>query len=373
MFKRKNFIAQAVAIGALLLLLMSIPKEIVERARTSLVALVAPLTAAVIGAGPRPEGGGGELSQVELENQLLKNENRRIRQLFEHELHIIAELSFLLNDNEEALKLHSELLKSSLDKQLTSLPAQVVFRSPSSWNSSLWVDVGEVDNEKLGKKIVEINSPALVGKHVVGVVDYVGSAQSRVRLITDSGLTPSVRASRGGEQNIEVQEEIQVLRSLIATSNSLFASQDEKKAAIEELDRLRERLIGKKETYLLAKGVLHGSSSEMWRKPGQTLKGIGFNYDYSDAEGPARDLRSGTPINAPASIPTMPIIKEGDTLVTTGYDGVFPRGLSVAIVTHIELLKEGDYYYELEALPSAGDLDSLETLYILPKRKWEMD
>ncbi len=34
-------------------------------------------------------------------------------------------------------------------------------------------------------------------------------------------------------------------------------------------------------------------------------------------------------------------------------DGVFPEGLKVARVTKIQALREGDYCYEIEALPLA--------------------
>ena len=55
-----------------------------------------------------------------------------------------------------------------------------------------------------------------------------------------------------------------------------------------------------------------------------------------------------------------------DVLVKTGMDGVFPPGFQVATVTRIELLKEGDYFYELEARPIAGPLEELSLVFVLP-------
>ena len=84
---------------------------------------------------------------------------------------------------------------------MESIPARVIFRSPGTWNSSLWINIGENTNGDYHRTLIAKNSPVLIGNSVVGVIDYVGKDQSRVRLITDSGLVPSVRVARGGEQN----------------------------------------------------------------------------------------------------------------------------------------------------------------------------
>ena len=60
------------------------------------------------------------------------------------------------------------------------------------------------------------------------------------------------------------------------------------------------------------------------------------------------------------------MLKVNDLLVTTGMDGVFPEGLHVATVTKIRPLKEGDYYYQLEAIPTAGNLEEISIVSILP-------
>ena len=69
------------------------------------------------------------------------------------------------------------------------------------------------------------------------------------------------------------------------------------------------------------------------------LKGVGFNYDFADAEGPARPLRSEE----------LPLLKAGDLLVTTGMDGIFPAGFWVATVSKVDVLREGACAYEIEA------------------------
>jgi rod shape-determining protein MreC len=374
MFHRHAYVSRFLVVLSVILALMSIPVRPAEKIRGAAMATLAPIWTALqntqtlgtsfFRSSTTSENSSAEqkdLHQVEIENQILKNEIQKMQQFFEHELRIIAQLSSS-HDHYE----HQTELLSIIQKEILSIPAQVIYRSPTSWSSSIWVNVGEKDNEKVGKKIIEKNSPVVIGKNVVGVVDYVGGSQTRVRLITDSGLTPSVRVSRGSHQDRQLKDQIQVLQSTLVTRPHLFSSTQQKNDLMDELDNLKKTLNTSGENWLLAKGELQGTSSPLWRTHSQTLKGIGFNYDYSDSEGPARDLRSGNPIPANESIPTMPIIQEGDTLITTGYDGVFPYGLAVAEVTKIHLLKEGDYYYELESVPTAGNLNELELVYILP-------
>jgi len=62
----------------------------------------------------------------------------------------------------------------------------------------------------------------------------------------------------------------------------------------------------------------------------------------------------------------MPILKEGDLLVTTGMDGVFYTGLNVAIVESIDDLEEGGYAYSIKAKPCVINLQELEAVFVLP-------
>lgn len=379
MSHRHTRISRFLIILSVILALMSIPVGPSESIRGMAMATLAPLwntlgniqtvATSFLGSGHSTEESSEEsrdLHQLEIENQILRNEIRKMQQLFEHELRIITQLTNSLSPHSDDVYQHQAELLSLLQSEILSVPAQVIYRSPSSWSNSLWVNVGEKHNADMGKKIIAKNSPVVIGKNVVGVVDYVGGSQSRVKLITDSGLTPSVRVSRGSQQYQHLKDQIQVLQGTLAAQPNLFDTPQEKTEIMGLLEKLKRGLDTTGDNWLLAKGELQGSSSPLWKTHGQTLKGTGFNYDYSDAEGPARDLRSGNPIPANDSIPTMPIIQEGDTLITTGYDGVFPFGLSVAEIEKIHLLKEGDYYYELDAIPTAGNLNELEIVYILP-------
>lgn len=180
----------------------------------------------------------------------------------------------------------------------TALSAQVIVRSHAAWQSFLWLNIGAQ-----GAPFPLKNAPVLDGDTLVGVIEEVGAKESRVRLISDPRLNPSVRIVRDKQY--------------------------------------------------LAKGELNGAIKPLFQYPGTLLKGTGFNYDFPDEEGPAQDLRA-------------PIIQKGDLLVTTGFDGVFPKGLKVARITRVLPLKEGDYYYDIEAESLSGNLNNLERLYILP-------
>lgn len=323
----------------ILLVTLSLPKSSTETLKGGVVAILAPswsqlslirqslsnLSEETI------EGSSGEVVYVneviqllQLENQLLKNRISTLEELLKQETHLLDETG---REEMRNIPMVRELEKTVLISQKKqAIPAQVIFRSSASWNSVLWINVGTVDNDKIGYPLICKNSPVVVGTKVIGVIDYVGKRQSRVRLITDPSLNPSVRAIRHHNDK----------------------------------------------TWYLAKGELRGCSQTRFRKKSDYLFGTGFNYDFPDHEGPARDLRTGAVQgNAHKSLPALPIIQENDLLVTTGMDGIFPPGLLVATVTHIKMLKEGDYFYEIEASPSYGEMDQLSLVSILPSQGFD--
>jgi hypothetical protein len=146
----------------------------------------------------------------------------------------------------------------------------------------------------------------------------------------------------------------------------LFSSLEEGEVFTQQLRQLKNHLLGEIEDYHLAKGELHGTSHPLWRSRAQVLKGVGFNYDFPDREGPARDLRSGEPYGMSRKEGLIPLLKPGDLLVTTGLDGVFPPGFRVALVSTVHVLKEGASTYEIEAVSTAGNLDELTHVFVLP-------
>ncbi len=265
-------------------------------------------------AGSKTDKESEEIQQLKVENQLLRNEISAFKKQFEQE-HFLLEAA-LSKDLSPLLQKRKQEHEDYFKLQLSSAAVRVIFRPLNHWTSSLWVDAGEERNEQLGRKVICKNSPVLLGNAIVGVVDYVGRKGSQIRLITDPSLNPSVRIKRG--------------------------------------------------SWLLAKGELRGESTPMLRGRSQRLMGIGFHYDFADEEGPARDLRSGKPLDKDSTLPALPLVQPKDTLVTTGMDGLFPKGLNVGIVERLFPLKEGDCAYDLEALPAAGNLNALTVLFILP-------
>jgi hypothetical protein len=114
----------------------------------------------------------------------------------------------------------------------------------------------------------------------------------------------------------------------------------------------------------LAKGEIQGMRYPLWRERGAVLRGQGFNYDFEDAEGPSRDLRTGK-INSSLE-KGLPLIQAGDNIITTGMDGLFPGGLQVGTVSKVYPLKEGSSSYEAEIKSPIQDFEDLVFLTILP-------
>lgn len=374
-----------------LLSLMSLSKESTENLRGTAVAVFAPAWHSLIASKSYfslPQSSeedaalsesSEEIQRLRIENILLHNEITHLKDVMQQELKIISQLAASKENQipkgvDSLLKQRHRLeLQKLRQLHLEAVPAKVIYRSASTWNSSLWINVGESTNESVGRSIIAKNSPVVVGSAIVGVVDYVGKNQARVRLITDSGLTPSVRALRGaGPRNQLLTDKIDALMQMIEKTKSILPEGQESEDLTTALTKFRERLFTEGPVWFLAKGELQGASTPLWRTNGHLLKGVGFNYDFADDKGPARDLRTGRPLDK-SDIPSMPILKARDLLVTTGMDGVFPPGLLVAEVKSVQLLKEGDYAFELEAVPVIDNLDDLSLVFVIPPTGYDFN
>ncbi len=262
----------------------------------------------------------------------------------------------------ELLSLENLLLKDELDairnqlnydqKDWDAIQAKVIFRENISFGSFIWVDRGEADNKRLGATVIAKKSPVVLGKGVVGVVEEVLEKKSLVRLITDPKLQIAVRVDRG-KKGIYLEERLMELKNLLEKEEEIFKNQEHRELTKDWIQVLLEKVRPLRGA-LLAKGVIQGVANPGWRVAYDTLSGYGFNYDFADSEGGPFDLR------------TEHLIRVGDLLVTTGLDGVFPRGLHVGVVTKIDPLKEGGYAYGLSASPSVHELQYLDNVQILP-------
>ncbi|MGZ3634307.1 MAG: rod shape-determining protein MreC, partial [Parachlamydiaceae bacterium] len=178
-----------------------------------------------------------DLLKLQTENQLLKNELLRSHQLLKETFYLKKELHQLFGDiNSDSYNARQHILK----KRLEAIPAHVIYRASASWNSFFWINVGASTNQTLNRQVVMKNSPVVVGNSLVGVIDYVGQRQSRVRLITDSGLYPAVRAVRGNPQGIRLVETIHVLLDNLAEYEGLFDSTEAKEQLIGQLEKTQE-------------------------------------------------------------------------------------------------------------------------------------
>ncbi len=317
-----------------------------------------------------------EIETLRQDNYLLHLQVDHIQEWLLSEDHIHEQMDLLKSMNkvssQESEKLflqrRCQEIRKVLQLKSRAIPAKVIFREPGSWSNYVWINVGEADNEHLQEVLIAKNSPVLIGNSVVGVIDLIHKTQSRVRLITDNRLTIAVRAARGKQQDHFLLEQLNALIFSLEKSANSTCSQ-EIQEAISALTRLKAQFIPMDQNMYLAKGELQGTGRPLWRSCGSFLKGTGFNYDFSDEEGPARDLRSGFTYEKDPRLPSVALLSVGDLLITTGLDGIFPAGLHVGVVSKVDILQEGQCFYHLEAMATAGSFDELNFVCVLPALK----
>jgi cell shape-determining protein MreC len=311
-----------------------------------------------------------ELQKLHAENHLLQTQIENMKAWLFHEERLEAQMQKWqqlghIQGNEDFYQRRQKELAAILQLEFEAIPAKVIYREPTFWSSVIWINVGEKQNQVLGKKMICKNSVVTLGDVVVGIIEEVGNNKSKVRLITDSKLTPAVRAVRGKEQDLLLTNHIDSLLQLLETRQDLFSSKEEKLQLYSHLYEVKRKTERPFQDLYLAKGELYGGSFPLWRSRGELLKGIGFNYDFADEEGGGRDLRTGKLLLHTKS-EEIPLLAEGDLLVTSGLDGIFLPGLKIAIATKIEQLQEGSSFYCLTAKSLVPDFQELETVFVLP-------
>ena len=366
----ENFIRKYFLIILVMCLSLALPKSFTDKIREKSVGIGALVY-------KRPFSKAQELAEIEalqLENILLSTQIQQVGDFLTQEervesqfkqLQALQQASNEIKDSEQKdfFSRREAVLLKRLKKQLMSLNGKVIYREPSFWNSHLWIDLGEKDNKAVQEKIICINSPVVLGNMALGVIDYVGEKKSRVRLITDSSLSLSARVVRGGEQNKTLLDNMLSLIDQLKVREDLFFSEEEQNNTLHILQGLSDNIKSHVHERYLAKGEIKGSSASLWRSKSQTLDGIGFNYDFEDAEGPARDLRTGE--SADKKIKGEVLVKEGDLLVTTGMDGIFPEGFYLGYVEKVQDLQEGAAYYNLKAKTLAPSFYELKSVTVL--------
>jgi rod shape-determining protein MreC len=235
--------------------------------------------------------------------------------------------------------------------------AEVIYHPRSSWHHSLWINQGS-QTPNLPFPITK-NCPVVVGDVVIGVIDYVSNTTSQVRLISDATLHPSIRVVRTYPNTSELAASIVRIQESLRKNNNLLPKPELSSTLNKLLDCLYSSLPST-HSERLAKGELQGALSS--QSP-NFLKGVGFNYEFDDEEGDRRDLRTGQ-FNGEEQKKSL--LLPGDTLETSGLDGIFPRGLKVARIVHVFPLEEGAVSYSITAESLTPSFPDFEYVSILP-------
>jgi len=184
-----------------------------------------------------------EFQKLQIENNRLKTQLEGVKEWiqFDQRIDELVQKYELVEKKSDSLRekeffrRREEELCNLIKHYLQALPAKVIFRDPALWSNCFWIDLGEKDNEYLERVVVSLNSPVVVGNSLVGVIDHVGKKKSRVRLITDSELAPSVRVVRGGVQNLELLKALKNLELQIKSRDDLFDTEFEMQSFIQKV------------------------------------------------------------------------------------------------------------------------------------------
>ena len=254
--------------------------------------------------------------------------------------------------------------KNLVDLYLNGINAKIIYREINSWNNVLWIDVGEETNKRLQKNIVIKNSPVVVGGNLLGVVEYVDTNKSRVRLITDAGFITAVRAARGNVKDKYICELLSSLEYMVEDYSDL--NMRDKDCFLETIFDMKAK-IKKSKNYqqYLAKGEVFGLSQPSYLSK-LTLKGIGFNYYYSDEEGLARDILTGQTFERDLVNDKINILQKRDVLMSSGVDGICQLGLRVGIIDKVYNIQEGDCSYDIDAIPCISQINDVSYVFVLP-------
>lgn len=343
------------------LLLFNLPHRVVETLRLKLVDLREGRTKK--DQGPLNEDLHALLGEAQRENHRLAVQNHRLKEELFGEKALQRRVDWIEKIQGEKGKKKAFFQRrcqealALLDLELQALSAKVIYRDTGAWHRSFWINVGERDNQTSKSPLIGVNSPVLLGPYLIGIIERVEKSRSRVRLITDGAVVVGVRAVREKDGRGEMRRLLDLV-----DEHQICEGEEEVKL----LDTLRARCAPTSSDAYLAKGELCGGASATWRRCSTRLIGRGFNYDFSDEEGPARHLRSGQVIGAQTGVERTALIQEGDLLVTSGLDGVFPAHLPVAVVSRVFPLEAGAAWYDLEARLCAGNLEDFESVTVLP-------
>ncbi|WP_201456498.1 rod shape-determining protein MreC [Chlamydia sp. 17-3921] len=263
-----------------------------------------------------------------LDNSYLEIENLLLKEQIED----LKERVLLMEASQHPPPLFPTILSPYFCKLIEG---RVIYRDSTHWSNSCWVNVGKNQG-------VQRNSAVLSKNVLVGLVDYVGDKQSRIRLITDIGMNPSVVALRGNIQIWWVKQKLKELINLIEWLPHTYIVEKDKYEKISQLKELSSLIQSEESNQELLRGTLSGMRGSLWKQETTLLRGEGFCF--SDGK----------------------TLLPGDFLVTTGLDGIFPPGLPIAKISKVFFPRDGACAFNIEAESLASNISALSHLFILP-------
>ncbi len=271
-----------------------------------------------------------EYDHIETENYLLKDQLRHVKEL----LFAAEEAQKIVDQEETSFKdVFTQLITEN-----AMVHAKVIYRDPHVWGSTLWINQGSKANERLKMKVIEKNSPVVIGNKLVGVVEEVFPQKAKIRLITDDSLRLSVCSYRGKSKDREIEACLTSLEQLLGGDDILYD-------VIQEYRRCKKE---SQETGPIARGEIFGTSLPLWKIQQNYLKGRGFH----SFQNPYKHDTN--------------LFKVGDLLFTAGLDDLFPEGLFVGTIQSISPLTEGAFHYQIEAMPAIPNLRDVTFVTVIP-------
>lgn len=304
------------------------------------------------------------IDKITLDNQILKSQITYIQewigtqQKFEDffsELKKLEKTQQLALTSQEQQKKRIRILQDFLQHFSRYAFAKIIFKEPFSSSSYAWINLGELYNQKIGGKILAKNSPVVVGDVLVGIVEEVFLNYSKIRLITDPNLVVSVRALRGDQQLKNLDSKVmELLDCLELTDDFNWIYKEPLK---ETLGSLHEQLEKDGNDRFYAYGEIYGREYSPFLAFQNELIGDGFHLKVEDRLFKVSSIKGGF---------KDVIIKKGDLLVTTGLDGLFPKGLKVGIVTSVSPSQVGKIAQKIKARSIVENIHELQFVQVLP-------
>jgi rod shape-determining protein MreC len=198
MFKRPQYIVLT-GVALLALVIVGLPKQTAGQVKLALSSVFSPLRILTGGSSKVVEKAGSVVMPrrvLETQVESLRKENGELKRQ-------IAQATQLERENAQ--------LRAALGWQQrlpwTLKPAQIVTRDPANWWRTAQVNIGKRDG-------VDLNMPVLTPEgHLVGRVDEVGHAASRIVMLGDPNCRVAARVQETGDKGVIAPGSSTVLNS----------------------------------------------------------------------------------------------------------------------------------------------------------------